>query len=78
MTDAQLRAWHEMFAVGDRVRHYGTKQWGAVIEVRPVSYGVELVVDHVDGDADSTVRHYWEGSRIDQHRRAGERAVRFP
>ena len=73
MTDEQLKEWHERFRIGDVVRHYGTKQFGTVCQVMPTHYGVELVVDRiVDHPWDQEGRGYWEGIRIDIHRRNGE------
>lgn len=71
MTNAELKKAHARFAVGDHVRHYGTKQWGKVIEVRPVTYGVELVVERIV-DHPNAMRGigYWEGARIDLQRPA--------
>lgn len=55
MTDADLKKEHARFAIGDRVRHYGTRQWGVVLEVKPTYYGVELVVERVvDNPSEST------------------------
>lgn len=74
MTDAQLKAWHSRFALDDRVRHYGTRQWGVVREVKPTNYGVELVVERiVDSWHSTSDRGYWEGARIDLHERDGKR-----
>jgi len=74
MIDEHIKKWHEKFQVGDLVRHYGTKQWGKVTEVRPVHYGVELVVERVtDEFHHDTGLGYWEGIRIDQHSRDGKR-----
>lgn len=74
MNDADLKKEHERFAVGDRVRHYGTKQWGLVVEIKPTWYGVELLVERiVESNSDFTGQGYWEGTRIDLHERAGVR-----
>lgn len=74
--EARLRQEHERFTIGDHVRHYGTKQWGIVTEVRPTHYGVELVVDRiVDHPSDVAGKGYWEGARIDLHKRKSETAV---
>lgn len=64
--------WRDLFAVGDRVRHYGTRQWGFVREVIPTRYGVELVVDRVVERADDiSGRGQWEGTKIDAIQRDG-------
>lgn len=71
--EQRIKREHERFKVGDRVRHSNTKQWGVVTEVRPVHYGVELVVDRVvEDEHNMTGKGYWEGIRIDHHTRDGK------
>lgn len=73
MTPADLKLWHERYRIGDMVRHYGTKQWGRVIEVKPTRYGVELVVERVADEYHGTSGPgCWEGARIDLHQRDGK------
>lgn len=62
----------ELVKVGDRVRHGNTKQWGTVLEVKPVAPGyAELRVDReqhtAHGDAGIAGQGWWGTYHVDQH-----------
>lgn len=62
----------EVIAVGDRVRHHGTKQWATVLEVHPQRDGTaELVLERDPPRyvGDDQGKAHWATYHCDRHER---------